>query len=57
MRRQTQERVSAGVANVGVTPDARWSVQPHRWNFYPGLLAASFGPDRYGVSAAFPSSS
>lgn len=30
MRKQTQERVSAGCANVGVRLDAPWIVQPHR---------------------------
>ncbi len=32
MRKQTQERVSAGFANVGARLDALWSIQPHRWN-------------------------
>ena len=30
---QTQKRVSAGFANVGVRLDAQKSVQPHSWNF------------------------
>lgn len=29
MRKQTQKRISAGFANVGVRLDAPWRVQPH----------------------------
>ena len=34
MRKQTQERVSTGFANVGVRLDAPRSVQPHRWKYF-----------------------